>query len=255
MQKRKQVGIYARLSVEHGNEKDNSIENQILLARNWVARKQKQGEQIEEFQCYIDRGYSGTSFERPAFLQLLEDARMGKIQCIVCKDSSRLGRNYLKTGEYMEKIFPRLGIRLVCIGDNYDSEKGMPGSLEGNLKNLMNEWYARDIGRKVSLVKQRQKREGNYLGSVPPYGYRIVRQEGKRVLKEEKTIAIVHEICRQREQGESLEQIKEWLYRKKINPPAQYRKEKRMIQEGVVKKWDITTLKKIIEHQRGLPPG
>lgn len=249
------VGIYARLSVEHGNEKDNSIENQILLARRWIQEHSFPKEPLQEYQCYIDRGYSGTSFQRPGFMNLLEDARMQKIQCVVCKDYSRLGRDYLRTGEYIEKIFPMWGIRLVCISDGYDSLQGLPGSLEGSMRNLMNEWYARDIGQKVHLVKQQKKREGNYLGSRPPYGYRIVRQNGKRVLsEEEETMKIVRLICKRKQQGDSLEDIRKLLQKKGINPPGEYQKTGMVYQApSVVKKWDSSTLRYLIAHQRGLP--
>lgn len=251
------VGIYARLSVEHGNEKDNSIENQILLAREWIQRRLLADEDLEEYGCYIDKGYSGTGFHRPAFLRLLEDASQGRLQCIVCKDYSRLGRDYLRTGEYIEKIFPAWGIRLVCIGDGYDSREGMPGSMEGSIRNLMNEWYARDIGRKVRLAKQHKKREGNYLGSVPPYGFRIVYREGRRILEPEgETMKVVKWICEKRQEGMTLAQISCGLQAQGVNPPGEYRKTGMIRQDPyLVKKWDSSTLRHIIEHQRGLPPG
>lgn len=250
-----QVGIYARISVEHGNEKDNSIENQILLARTWMQRHSQQGTELEEYRCYIDQGYSGTGFTRPGFLQMIKDAEEHRIQCIVCKDYSRLGRDYLKTGEYIEKLFPLWGIRLVCISDGYDSLTGLPGSLEGSMRNLMNEWYAKDIGRKVHLVKQQKKKEGNYLGSVAPYGYEIIWQNGKRLLIEEKkTMAVVRWICKRKQQGYSLEEIQVQLQEQGINPPGEYRKSGEMFQNpDKVKKWDKSTLRHFIAHQRGLP--
>lgn len=248
------VGIYARLSVEHRNEKDNSIENQILLAREWMTQKKAEGEKLEEYRCYIDKGYSGTTFHRPEFQRLIKDAGNGNIQCIVCKDYSRLGRDYIRTGELIEKIFPVWGIRLVCISDGYDSRQGMPGSLEGNMRNLLNEWYAKDIGRKVHLVKQQQKDDGNYLGSSAPYGYCIVHREGKRVLEEDnETIQIVHWICQMQNQGSSIEDIRRQLHRMEVNPPAEYRKSKMVYgKTGKVKKWDRSAVQRVIAHQRGL---
>lgn len=242
------VGIYARLSVEHGNEKDNSIDNQLLLARQWIGRQCDKGEKLEEYRCYIDIGYSGTAFSRPSFRQLLEDAGEQRIQCIVCKDYSRLGRDYLRTGEYIEKIFPAWGIRLVCISDGYDSRRGQPGSLEGSMRNLMNEWYAKDIGRKVRQVKQEQKREGNYLGSRPPYGYAIVRRGGKRVLmKEPQTMEIVKWICDRSCQGDSLEQIVSQLQERHVNPPGTYRETGQVFQPSQeVKCWDRSALRRLI---------
>lgn len=248
------AGIYARLSVEHGSGKDNSIENQILLARQWMDQQSARGGQLEEYRCYVDCGYSGTTFQRPGFLQMLEDAGERKIQCIVCKDYSRLGRDYLRTGEYIEKIFPSWGIRLVCISDGYDSREGLPGSLEGNMRNLMNEWYAKDIGQKVRMVKQRQRAEGNYLGSRPPYGYEIIRRNGKRVLSEEEdTMAVIRWIHARREEGESLEQICRLLQERGVNPPEEYRRTGEVILKSTaVKKWDKSTLHHVISRDR--PP-
>ena len=111
------VGIYARLSVEHGNEKDQSLEQQIRLAREWLRKENDRCDQYVLYDVYTDLGYSGTTFDRPAFQRMLADAGEGKIQCILCKDASRIGRDYLKTGEYLEKIFPLLGVKVVCISD------------------------------------------------------------------------------------------------------------------------------------------
>lgn len=251
------VGIYARISVERRNRKEESIENQVSLARKWLKEQTSQGEQLKEYKIYKDSGYSGTDFSRPALKDLLKDAETGKIQCILCKDSSRLGRDYLKTGELIEKILPSWGIRLVCISDKYDSKQGMPGSLEGNLRNLMNEWYAKDIGRKVHLVKQQKKQDGNYLGSIAPYGYQIIWKDGRRVLQEEtQSIQIVHQILEWNMQGKSIEEIRKLLQIRGILTPAEYRKKGQIREkDSPVKKWDRTTLHRVIVHQRGLPHG
>lgn len=248
------VGIYARISVVHTQRKEESIENQILLARKWLGQQICKGALLEEYDIYIDRGYSGTDFSRPGFQKLLRDAKAGKLQCILCKDYSRLGRDYLKTGELIERVLPAWGIRLVCISDRYDSSRGLPGSLEGSLRNLMNEWYAKDIGRKVHLVKEQKKKEGNYLGSVAPYGYEIVQKEGRRMLQEEKeTMDIVHQICQWNQQGMKIEEIRNLLQSKGVLPPVEYRKKGRIKEENIlVKKWDRGTLYRVIAHQRGL---
>lgn len=242
------VGIYARISVEHGAHRADSIESQILLARAWIREQQKCGNALEEYCCYTDRGYSGTGFGRPAFQEMLRDARAGRIQCIVCKDASRLGRDYLQTGEYMEQIFPLLGVRLVCISEGYDSGRDMPGSLSASLRNLMNEWYARDIGRRVRLVKEQKKRQGEYLGSRAPYGYRISREDGKRVLAEDpEAIRIVwNMLCWQRE-GMKPAEIRKKLQEQGVNPPAEYQKTGRIYsEEPPAKKWDSSTIRHVL---------
>ncbi len=239
------VGIYARLSVEHDKEKDNSIDNQILLARRWIEERKRAGEKLCEYRCYADIGVSGMTFHRPEFEKMMAEAGEGRIQCIVCKDSSRLGRDYLKTGEYMEKILPSMNIRLVLISDRYDSGEGLPGSLEGSMRNLMNEWYARDIGNKVAQVKRYQREQGNYLGSRAPYGKRIQIREGRRTLvQDEQVQAVIEYIRKLSEQGSSITQIREKLFERGIHPPAVYRETGETAGEKfLVKKWDRGTIR------------
>ncbi len=249
---KKITAIYARLSVCHQNRKDESIENQIRLAKQWLSTQPP-----VTTRYYIDQGYSGTTFLRPAFQQLLADCRKGSVVCIVCKDSSRLGRDYIRTGEYMEKIFPAWGIRLVCIADAYDSADGQPGSLQICMKNLVNEWYAKDIGRKVRLTKQQQKKQGAYLGSKAPYGWKICRINGIRCLCEDpETIGIVQEILAWDAAGDSLSVIRDRLNERKIAVPTRYRQTGQCIEtEHIYEKWDRGTLRYLIEHQRGLLHG
>lgn len=247
------VGIYARLSVEHGNEKDQSLEQQICLAKQWVRQKNKitnmkencrngqENDQYTIYDIYTDMGYSGTTFERPGFQRMLADAENGSIQCILCKDASRIGRDYLKTGEYLEKIFPMLGVKVICISDSYRNmgdewKYEMPGSLSGNLRNLMNEWYAKDIGRRVRLVKQQKKAQGEYLGSVSPYGWRIDRRDGKRILvpdEQVKDILSLMDCLRQKEMSYGL--IADVLNQKGIQTPQEYRKSGRVYRKGYSK--------------------
>ena len=132
-----------------------------------MSEKQKEEEICVADRCrlqdiYVDSGCSGTTFRRPQFQRMLEDAQEGKINCIVCKDASRIGRDYLRTGEYLEKIFPLMGVRVICVSDGYDSGREMPGSLAGNLKNLMNEWYAKDI--EATIVCERDSHKGIIIG-------------------------------------------------------------------------------------------
>lgn len=243
------VGIYARLSVEHGNKKDWSLEEQIRLAKQWIYERNrmlegsKEGSPAEKkhhiytiYDVYMDMGYSGTTFERPGFQRLLADAEKGNIQCILCKDASRIGRDYLKTGEYLEKIFPMLGVRVICISECHTVEENMwkcemPGSLAGNLRNLMNEWYARDIGRRVRLVKQYKKSQGEYVGSVAPYGWKLDIQEGKRILvpdEQLENVLCLMEVLRQKEM--SYGQIADILNQRGIRTPQEYRKSQKVYQ-------------------------
>lgn len=273
------VGIYARLSVEHGNAKDNSIQNQIRLAKQWLeeqnaklaqkkirceglSEKQKEEEICVADRCrlqdiYVDSGCSGTTFRRPQFQRMLEDAQEGKINCIVCKDASRIGRDYLRTGEYLEKIFPLMGVRVVCVSDGYDSGREMPGSLAGNLKNLMNEWYAKDIGRRVRLVKQQQRERGCYLGSRAPYGWQIIYCDGRRGLeKDPPAYEVIKQMAERRQQGMSYRQIAGWLEQNGVNTPEHYRRTGEVYRfeygEKQRQTWEASGVRRILlSHTRG----
>lgn len=134
------TALYVRLSVEdNGKANADSIENQELLLRNYLAERPY----LELKEVYADNGYTGTDFERPAFHRMIEDVRKGRINCILVKDFSRLGRNYVETGEYLERIFPFLGIRFISVSDDYDSSSANAGEkLAATLKNLINDSLA-----------------------------------------------------------------------------------------------------------------
>lgn len=244
----RRVAIYARLSDRHKNEKDNSIENQIALAREWICQKNRQGEGLTLYRTFVDCGYSGTTFHRPAFEEMLRYMQSGDFHILVCKDASRIGRDYLQTGEYLEKIFPRYGVRVVLVSSGYDSDRQMPGSLEGNLCNLMNEWYTRDIGQKVRLVKQKQREKGWYLGSRAPYGYRVVTEEGMRRLEEdEEAIRVRRQIQAWYSQGKTLQEIRDCLAGEKIVPPGVYGRTHSIHALGEeCQKWDRSTIRRML---------
>ena len=144
------IGFYMRLSLADGDlgkddkEESNSIENQRLLLQGFVeSRKDITGDVTE----YIDDGYTGTNFDRPAFMQMIEDAKKGKIDTIIVKDLSRLGRDYIGAGDYLEQIFPVLGIRFIAVNSSYDSNDyiGKTIGLDVSINNLLNSLYSKDI--------------------------------------------------------------------------------------------------------------
>lgn len=163
------TGLYARLSCENNNlEDDRSLTNQVEYDREYITRHPTM-KLVDE---YIDNGHTGTNFERPEFMRLMEDLKTGRVNCIVVKDLSRFGRNYLETGYYLEKIFPYLNIRFIAINDHYDS---MDASTKDNLvvpiKNLVNEMYARDISRKITSTMRMKEKKGEIWYGIAPYGY------------------------------------------------------------------------------------
>lgn len=232
------VAIYARISVRHQDRKDLSIQNQIAICKKYT------GDQ-KECQVFADYGYSGKDFERPGFKRMMKEVYRGKIQCILVKDLSRLGRDYLLVGEYLEKIFPTHRVRFIAISEGYDSENILCSTNQYTIKNLLNEWYRRDISQKVFLVKAQQKQNGNYMGSHPRYGYQIKKKGNQRILWPCAAIGVRFAVCFLLVRGYSSSKIALWLSINRINTPAEYEKSGRLFRMGDA----IQTTQKIIDIQ------
>lgn len=251
------VGIYARLSVdeekagEHSNcgqaRKNESIETQIEIAKAFARQRQN----MRIFDCYTDIGRTGTNFKREGFERMMRDVRVRKIDCIIVKDLSRFGRNHIETGNYIEKIFPFLGVRFIAVTDNFDSMNvsGQDGTLGVNLKNLVNEMYARDIAVKVKSSRREKWEQGSYTGGVPPYGYRAEWIGDKKCLFiEETTSDIVKKIFDLFLSGKNMKEIAVWLYDERIERPSQYHKTGQICcpQDGELLQWPKATVKMIL---------
>ena len=170
------AGLYARLSHEkEENIERGTIETQMELMKNYV----KDHEDIVIEEEYYDASFTGTNFERPDFQRMLEDAKTGRINCIIVKDLSRLGRNYVEMGNYIERVFPFLNVRFIAVTDDFDSFR--PGTdLMMPLKNIVNEFYAKDISKKVSTAHRRKWTTDEYMCGFAPYGYlksKLTREE------------------------------------------------------------------------------
>ena len=163
------VGLYVRLSVEDMRKKESdSIGTQISMLKQYVSGQAD----MLEVGVYEDVDKTGTNFNRPGFNRLLDDIRSKKINCIVVKDLSRFGRNHIETGNYLERVFPFMGVRFVAIGDGYDSHSASSGEeLIIPLKNLVNEVYAKDISKKVRSQYEMKRQRGDFCGTFAPYGY------------------------------------------------------------------------------------
>lgn len=215
------VGIYARLSVDGTDRKNESIDNQLELCREFV----RSHEDMEVFDCYSDLGKTGTNFQRDDFERLMADVRMRKVDCIVVKDLSRFGRNHLEMGNYLGKIFPFLGVRFIAVNDNFDNMDGDPETLGVQLKNLVNELYAKDIAVKIRSSRVKQFERGSFSGCHPVYGYDIVKEGNRRVLViNEEAAVVVRELFDRFLRGECYVEMIEWLYSEKIHRPSDYRK-------------------------------
>ncbi len=188
------TAIYARLSIEDNGIQGDSIENQIEMIEKYISKCQD----LKVIHTFVDNGETGTNFERPAFSDMMEEVKKGAINCIVVKDLSRFGRNYLETGNYLEKIFPYLGIRFISVNDHFDSlHDRKSDTLLVPLKSILHDTYAKDISRKVSSAIDIKKKSGKFMGKIPPYGY--VRDEQDR-----------YKLCVHTERAEIIRMIFKW---------------------------------------------
>ena len=160
------IGIYTRLSVEDENKQkieSESILNQKSMIENFIDSKEDFLNSNKFY--YADDGYVGTNFERPAFKLLIEDIRNKKINCIIVKDLSRFGRDYIEVNNYLDKVFPFLNVRFIAVNDNYDSNNENSNEvLLMHLKNFMNDIYSRDISKKISTVINEKQKKGEFIG-------------------------------------------------------------------------------------------
>ena len=247
------AGIYARLSADIDEKKNESVEVQIEIARKFIEEWNGQHtDKIEVSDCYIDLGKTGTNFNRDAFQRLMQDVRMGDINCVIVKDLSRFGRNYLEAGNYIEKIFPFLGVRFIAVADGFDT--GADGNetkqMVSEIKNLVNDMYAKDFSVKAKASLAQRRKEGSYVGGPAPYGYQAV-WEGKvrRLIPDENTAEIVRYIFQKFIETESYTAVTDDLNIRKINPPAVYHKtgEVYCLPDAVYKGWDKGSVERIIK--------
>lgn len=247
------VGIYARLSVDTKSQsggqawKNESIETQIEIAKEFV----RQQEDMKIYDCYTDIGRTGTNFEREGFERMMRDVRLRKIDCIIVKDLSRFGRNYIETGNYIEKIFPFMQVRFIAVTDNFDSMRlsGQNDTMGLELKNLVNEMYARDIAVKVKSSRKEQWEQGSYTGGVPPYGYRAEWVGEKKCLfVEAVTSDIVKKIYELFLSGKNRKEIVIWLYENQVVRPTQYHKTGQIYcrERDKLEQWSRETVKMIL---------
>lgn len=177
--------------------------------------------------CYTDLGKTGSNFRRKGFAGLLQAIRRGEIDCVIVKDLSRFGRNYLEAGNYIEKIFPFLGVRFIAVADGFDTGRNdhMDGQMASEIKNLVNDMYARDFSQKAKIQLRQRREEGSYVGGPPPYGYKAERRGGRRVLTpDEKTRAVVWLIYEKFAETESYAAVARELNKRHINPPCLYQR-------------------------------
>ncbi len=211
------VGLYIRLSRDDGNVESDSIVSQRSLLNQYV--EENNYNVIDE---YVDDGFTGTNFERPAFKRMMKDIEFGKINMIITKDMSRLGRDYIGTGELIEKYFPNKNVRYIAINDGIDTFIDNTNNDIAPFKAIMNDMYAKDISKKVKTSLHSRMKDGLYVSGRCPFGYMKDPNNKNHLIVNEEQASVVRLIFDLALKGNTYHYIAEYLTKQKIKTPASY---------------------------------
>ena len=243
---------YIRLSyTDDKSTESDSVANQRKLIDNYIV----QHPEIEVVDEKIDDGYSGVLFDRPAFQEMMELIKEGKANCVIVKDLSRLGREYIETGRYMRRVFPAYGVRFIAINDNVDTLNDTGDDLTVSVKNIMNEAYSRDISIKTRSALDVKRRSGDFVGAFAVYGYIKTGDKHKRLEVDEYAANVVQDIFRKRLEGFSAAHIANELNRLGILSPLAYKKNnglpyaKKGYADKADCKWSANTIIRILQDE------
>ena len=242
------VGAYLRLSKEeYNNEKEsNSITNQRQIIDNYV----KEHKEYKLVDYYVDDGYSGTNFDRPEFQRMLEDIKNKKIDVIIIKDLSRLGRNYIETGNFVEVVFPAMGVSVISVDEKYEIDSSdYYGSDYVPLKNLFNDMYAKDISKKVRSSLIVKKHNGEFVGKLAPYGYIKDPKDKHKFLIDKNVSHIIKKIFDMILDGKSRKEVADFLNQNDILTPSEYLNINTNKDVTVMKKWNSEMVNSILRNE------
>ena len=242
--------IYLRLSKEDGDkEESDSIANQRALILDFL----KTQPDIRLHKIRIDDGYSGVDFNRPSFIEMIDEIGEGKVNCVIVKDFSRFGRNYIESGKYIQVLFPRSGVRFIAVNDAYDSTKvqGYTGNIIVPFKNMVNDAYSADISVKVRSHLNMRRKKGFFVGAFAVYGYAKDENDKSKLVIDSYAADVVRDIYKWRLEGLSAQGIADRLNQSGILSPMEY---KRFIglrynttfKVNTTAKWQSVTIKRIL---------
>ena len=240
------AALYLRLSKEDNNSSDDSesIKNQRAMLEGYA-----QGEKLHVYDVYIDDGISGTSFDRPGFEQMINDIEAKKINLIITKDMSRLGRDYIDTGHYMERYFPENNIRYISLLDNIDTGSESYNSDLTPFKAILNDMYAKDISKKITSVKRDKQKKGLFIGGKPAYGYKKSKTEKNTIVIDEPAAKNVRYIFQLALEGKSCQEIAMTLNEQKIPTPAAYAKINLSVKGPYSGKWSTERINFMLQNE------
>ena len=213
--------IYTRLSKDDGDKPESdSISNQKALIRDFL----KNHPEIQAVSEKSDDGYSGVNFDRPGFQEMMDEIRSGKVDCVIVKDLSRFGRNYIEAGNYIERVFPFIGVRFIAINDSYDSaDRNQSDSLVVPFKNLINDAYCKDISVKIRTQLEIKRKKGEFIGAFAAYGYLKDPNDHNRLVVDTFASEVVRAIFRWKLEGMSQGDIAERLNAQGVLCPMEYK--------------------------------
>ena len=250
------IGIYLRLSLADGDlngpkKESNSIENQRLLLREYIySHDDLVGDIVE----YVDDGYTGTNFNRPGFERMISDARKGVIKVLLAKDLSRLGRNYIELGDYLDQIFPRIGLRVIAVNSNYDSNDhlGDVSGMDAAISNFINTMYSKDLSIRLKSAYKARWQRGVITRGIVSYGYLRDRKNKEKWLIDRVAAKVVRDIFEWAASGWRVMQIVDRLNELKLETPSAYKE--RTLHIGSCRKvtdkerlWDYAKVRMILK--------
>lgn len=246
------AAIYLRLSKEDMEKEKGTLSSSIENQRNLLEEYAK-AHNYKISGIYTDDDYSGLYFERPAFMKMIEDAKMHKFGVILAKSQSRLSRNMEHADYLLHDLLPQLNIRFIGVVDGVDSAV-KAGKKARQINALVNEWYSEDLSENIRAVYKRKMRSGEYLGAYPPYGYIKSRNDNHRLEIDEECAIWVRKIYELYLKGYSISDIKKYLEEKKVMTPLEYRnpvKSDKNVSDdnGITCKWSSSTIKRILSNE------
>lgn len=248
-----QAALYLRLSREDGDkEESDSVVNQKELLTQFISLEPD----VVVYDVYVDDGWSGTNFDRPDFIRMMTDIKAGKVNCVIVKDLSRFGRNYIDVGQYIEKIFPLLNIRFISVTDNLDSVKSphTMNTIMVPFKNLINDEYCRDISNKVRSSLDMKRKQGKHIGSFACYGYKKDPEDHNHLVIDEEAAEVVRDIYCWYISGMSILSISQKLNAMGVPNPSSYKKMqglkyKNRYENISMGKWPDSSVRRILSNQ------
>jgi DNA invertase Pin-like site-specific DNA recombinase len=245
--------VYVRLSREDGDkEESDSISNQKMLILNFIKDKPD----IKLHKIRVDDGFTGTNFDRPSFQEMIADVKSGKVNCIIVKDLSRFGRNYVESGKYITNIFPFLNVRFIAVNDNFDTVNSINSSelTVFHFKNLLNDAYCNDISVKVRSQLDIKRKNGEFIGATSPYGYLKSAENKNALVVDESVVDVIQNIFAWKLKGLSALRIAKRLNELGISTPMEHKKEMGIkystsFCKSITPKWKAKTVTRILSNR------